>query len=136
MVIDCRNASATIGMDIINSAGPDVMQAEFLLFFTGWSAKWGSPDYFEGFPCIDADVADYVVSSGKKGIGIDAISVDPIADVNLPIHRLLLTSGKTVIVENLTNLDKVGNKLFTFYALPLKFDGADGAPVRAIAILA
>jgi amino acid transporter len=67
-------------------------------------------------------------------MGFDAISADPVTDGNLPIHRRLLASGQTVIVENLTNLDQIGPGLFTFCALPLKFAQADGAPVRAVAL--
>lgn len=135
LVLDCTGIEGTIGMDILHRAGPDLDRADFLLFRTGWDKKWGSPAYFEGFPCIDQAVAAYVVASAKKGIGLDAISADPVSDASLAIHRLLLASGKAVIVENLANLDKTGSGLFTFCALPLKFAQADGAPVRAIAIL-
>lgn len=135
LVLNCTSAAGRIGMDILDAAGPMLAQAEYLLFYTGWSKKWGSPAYFEGFPCIDEAVADYLIASGKKGVGVDAISVDPVTDENIPIHRRLLSGGKTVIVENLTNLDQIGSGLFTFCALPLKFENADGAPVRAIALL-
>ena len=40
-----------------------------------------------------------------------------------------------MIIENLTNLDKIGKGLFLFAALPLKYENADGAPVRAVAML-
>lgn len=135
LVFDCTKAGGLIGMDVLLTAGPALESAEFLLFHTGWSKRWGSPSYFEGFPCIDAAVAEYVVAAGKKGIGLDTISADPVADANLTIHRRLLAGGKTVIVENLANLDQIGFGLFAFFALPLKFVHADGAPVRALALL-
>ena len=37
--------------------------------------------------------------------------------------------------KDLTNLDQIGAPRCRFIALPLKLDGADGSPVRAIAIL-
>ena len=37
--------------------------------------------------------------------------------------------------ENLTNLSEIKSNHFTFCALPLKFENADGAPIRAIAII-
>ena len=68
------------------------------------------------------------------------IGVEPpsVADVNdreelVSIHRILLEGGVT-IVEGLTNLDELTQKQVTFIALPLKIDGGDGSPVRAIAI--
>ena len=36
-------------------------------------------------------------------------------------------------IENLMNLDKCGDDLFWFFALPLNHADADGAPIRAIA---
>jgi len=38
-----------------------------------------------------------------------------------------------VNIENLMNLDKCGDDLFWFFALPLKHVNADGSPIRAIA---
>ena len=134
LVLDCIGVTE-IDLDILHSAGPALEKAEFLLFYTGWAEKWGTPAYFEGFPCLSADAADYIVAAGKKGVGLDTISADPIAGCGLPIHRKLLSSGKTLIIENLTNLNKIQcSGLFTFCALPLKFAGADGAPARAIAM--
>ena len=67
-------------------------------------------------------------------MGTDALSVDTLADKALPAHRALL-SGGLVIIESLCLRKLVGRKGFMFYALPLKFENADGAPVRAIADL-
>jgi kynurenine formamidase len=51
-----------------------------------------------------------------------------------PVHKILLRR-KIPIIEGLTNLDKLLGKKFQFIALPLKIDGVDGAPVRAVAVL-
>lgn len=59
--------------------------------------------------------------AGKKGLGFDTIGIDPIADEGLTRHRLLLSQRDIVIIENLTNLDKIGGGLFLFAALPLKY---------------
>ena len=40
-----------------------------------------------------------------------------------------------VVIENLTCLGEIGNELFTFCALPIKYSNSDGAPIRAIAVL-
>ena len=42
--------------------------------------------------------------------------------------------GKIVIVECLTALRDLRQETVEFIALPLKIDGGDGSPVRAIAI--
>jgi arylformamidase len=51
-----------------------------------------------------------------------------------PVHKILL-GQKIPIIEGLVNLDKLVGKKFEFIGLPLKIDGIDGAPVRALAIL-
>ena len=81
-------------------------------------------------------MADWLLKTGKKGIGLDTIGLDPIADENLTLHRKLLADDRMVIIENLTNLEQVGDGVVFFCALPLKQADADGAPVRAAAFWA
>ena len=38
-------------------------------------------------------------------------------------------------MENLANLDQFGDGLFTLFALPLRYQDADGSPIRAVAVL-
>lgn len=112
---------------------PAAEQADFLLFYTGWGKFWGKPEYFGNYPCVTNQVVDFLIQTGKKGVGLDTISLDPIA--SLTLHRQLLSTNKTVIIENLCNLDKLPQGLFTFCALPLRYENADGSPIRAVAIL-
>ena len=42
---------------------------------------------------------------------------------------------KVTVIEYLTNLDEIGAPRCRFVALPLKLEGADGCPVRAIAMV-
>jgi kynurenine formamidase len=135
LVIDCSQLQEgeRITMSFIEAVKEKADKADFLLFYTGWDKKWGTGSYFGNYPCITEEVAEYLINSKKKGIGVDVISVDPIA--SLKIHRILLSETEIVIIENLTNLGHVGNELFTFCALPMKFQNSDGAPVRAVAIL-
>lgn len=137
LVIDCTGLKAgqRITMEHIDRVKEKAEQAEFILFHTGWDAYWGSADYFGDYPYITDEVAEYLIHSKKKGVGLDVIGIDPIADANLSIHRRLLAETEIVIIENLTNLGQVGGELFTLCALPLKYKDADGAPARAIAIL-
>ena len=49
-------------------------------------------------------------------------------------HHAFFPAGITV-VEYLTNLDRIGDLRCQFVALPLPVEGADGSPVRAVAIV-
>ncbi len=135
LVIDCSDirAGGQITMDRVKKYR-DADSAEFLLFRTGWDKKWGTEDYFGDYPCITHEIAEYLTSSGKKGVGIDTIGIDPISDVNLTVHKLLFQEHDIVVIENLTGLEQVTEGLFTFCALPMKYKDADGAPIRAIGI--
>lgn len=116
-------------MEKIASAGRDADCAEFLLFRTGWDKRWGSSEYFGDYPSLTAEAADYLIKSGKKGVGLDVIGIDPIADANLTIHKQLFKESEIVVIENLKNLDLVGSGLLPFCALPMKYHNADGAPM-------
>lgn len=136
LVIDCTGlAGGTITMANLAPVRALADRAEFLLFHTGWDRFWGQDAFFSGFPAIDADVAQYLLDTGKKGAGTDAISIDRMEDGALPIHRLLLGARPFVILENLNRLSLAGPRPFFLCALPLRLERADGAPVRAIAIL-
>jgi len=135
-VIDCTDLQegGRITMEHVRR-NPNAEVAEFLLFRTGWDRYWGKELYFGDYPCITPEVASYITASGKKGVGLDTIGLDPIADVGLTLHRQLLQDHDVVIIENLTGLDQLGSELVIFCALPLKHEQADGSPIRAIAIL-
>ena len=136
-VIDCRDLKPgeRITMDHVNRNRANADAAEFLLINTGWDRYWGQEEYFGDYPYIDEEVADYLIAFHKKGIGLDVIGLDPIADDGLTLHKRLLRENEIVIIENLTGLEKLGKGLFTFCALPLKHMDADGSPIRAIAML-
>ncbi|MDS0525645.1 cyclase family protein [Clostridium sp. SHJSY1] len=137
LVIDCTDLleSQKITINYIESVKEKANKADFLLFYTGFNARWGKNSYFREYPCLTEEVIEYLIQSKKKGVGLDVISIDPISDINLTLHKKLLFDNDIVIIENLTNLGDIGSDLFTFLALPLKFENSDGAPVRAIAIL-
>jgi kynurenine formamidase len=122
-----------ITADYLKAQNGHLRRADFALLYTGWEKRWGTEAYFEDtFPVPDEAAARYLVSCGLKGIGIDALSVDRLASPDFPVHKALL-SGGLVTVENLCLKKLVGREDVMFFALPLKYQNADGAPVRAIA---
>lgn len=137
LVVDCTDApeGGRIGLERIARQREQADRADFLLLRTGWDARWGTPAYFGEYPVITEEFADYLLATRKKGVGLDVIGIDPIADANLSLHRRLLSQADFVIIENLCNLGACGEGLFSFFALPLKFADSDGAPVRALALL-
>ena len=143
LVIDCRMLpkGEEISVSLLKEKGNKLNEADFLLFLTGHSKRWGSPDYFSDFPIMSEEVVEWVNRHKLKGIGIDAPSFDPVAvdeqeqaSDGLPNHCAILKTNNTVLLENLCRLEDVGNELFTLCALPLNTVNADGAPARIIAL--
>ncbi len=111
----------------------DFRGLDFVLLNFNWAGQWGKNRFYQDYPIIDSHTAAILSITGLRGVGMDTPSVDN-HESELDNHHILLASGMLVI-ENLINLDKVGNRPFTLVALPLKWKDADGAPCRAVAVL-
>lgn len=135
LVIDCTSLKEgePITMDHLSRYGTKAETADFLLFYLGWDARWGSEAYFGDYPCIDDAVLEYILEGSYKGIGFDVIGLDPIADGNLTRHKKLFQTRDIINIENLCNLGLCGNDLFWFSCFPLKISDCDGSPIRAVA---
>ena len=136
-VVDCTDCGEgeEIPLSRILALGEVARKADFLLIRTGWDRCWGGERYFGRYPVLSREAVRWIAGEGKKGVGLDVIGLDPIDEAALPRHRILLATGRSVIIENLCRLDQLPVGLIDFFALPLKFCRADGAPVRAVAAL-
>ncbi len=104
-----------------------------ILFKTRNSDNWvkDNAEFEKDFVALSPDGAQYLVDRNICLVGIDYLSVAPFLDPT-PTHEILLKAG-VVIVEGL-NLSKIKQGRYSFYCLPLKITGAEGAPARAILI--
>lgn len=104
-----------------------------VLLDTGWSRHFGTPRYAEGSPFLTGDGARFLVDSGVRLVGIDAINIDDIeSGGERPAHSILLAAGVHV-VEHLTGLDAVPSRGARFTAAPPAIRGFATFPVRAFA---
>lgn len=106
----------------------------WVVIYTGWSRHWGTEEYFDHFPVLSPEAAEFLVEKEITGIGLDVISIDAIDSVDYPVHNVILGNG-LFIIENLTNLHRIPHKYFRLAAFPLKIKDGDGSPVRAVAVL-
>jgi kynurenine formamidase len=132
--LDVSGVGPVITAEFLRSHHDDIYCADYILFYTGWEARWGTEAFLEDtYPVPDEEAAHYLVSCGLKGVGTDALSVDRLSGPST-VHTILMKADQ-VILENLC-LEKVRErKDFLFFALPMKFQNADGAPIRAFAEL-
>ena len=130
VVVDCRGEK-DISLPLLQRY--DLSGVDFVLFCTGWDKKWGTPAYYENFPCLTAEAAAYLAALPLKGVGEDSISLDPCDSTDFPNH-ITLMKADFINTENLKGLDALLGRRFTFVTLPLKFENADGCSCRAIAM--
>ena len=102
----------------------DVRPAQLLLRTTpssprSWRAGW----YSKRIKALALDSPqDQVQGTGEPRPG------------DFPVHRTFLGKG-IPFIEHLANLHKVRQRTFTLIAFPIKIEGGDGAPCRAVAMV-
>lgn len=104
-----------------------------IFFYTEWQKNLNNNCYFINNPGLSESAATYLVSKKINLVGIDSPSIDLGQDKNFKVHQIL-AKNNILIVENLSNLNKISSKQFDFVILPLKLKDATGSPVRAVAI--
>jgi kynurenine formamidase len=105
-----------------------------VLVNTGWSAHWGSDQYFENHPFLTEEAAVFLRDAGVVLVGIDSHNIDDTRSKARPVHSVLLRH-EILIVEHLCQLDQVPEGAFRFHAVPPKIKGFGTFPVRAYAEL-
>ena len=122
----------SIGAAVLDGAGIPP-RTRRVLFRTRNSDFWakGEKSFQRDYVAISPDGAEYLVNRGVKLVGVDYLSVAPFTE-SIPTHQTLLNAG-VVIVEGL-DLSRVSQGRYAFYCLPLKVQGSDGAPARAILV--
>lgn len=88
-------------------------------------------NFHKDYVGVSAEAAEYLVKRGVKLLGVDYLSVAPYKNTK-PTHVALLKAG-VVIVEGL-NLAQVSHGRYNLICLPLKLEGRDGAPARAVLV--
>jgi arylformamidase len=127
---ECLVLDAT-GLDEL---GPELfadlsLPPRVLLKTLAWTDHTRFPD--EVPVLTEASVA-LLASRGVRLIGLDVPSVDRLQSKNLPIHHALAAAGIHVL-ESL-DLRQIAPGSYQLIALPLRLDGADGSPVRAVLV--
>ena len=105
---------------------------ERLLFKTRNARLLDDDDFRRDFVYLTLDAARWLVERGVRLVAIDYLSVEKMdAEPNI-VHQTLLRAG-AVIVEGV-DLREVAPGPYFLACLPLKLEGADGSPVRAVLV--
>jgi kynurenine formamidase len=122
-----------------------VREGDIVLLRTDWDLKSNieTREFWTQGPFTCRDAAEWLAERQVKAVGYDYAADEPLRiDPEHPqrfgreehtTHAVFFPRGIGVI-EYLANLREIRAERFEFVALPLKVLGADGSPVRAIAI--
>ena len=132
--------------DLERRAG-HVGRGDIVLLRTDWPLKCPveSERFWRAAPFTGRGACEWLVKHGAKTVGYDyppdhairTMIFEPgraVARHDCTTHDVFFPAGITVI-EYLTNLDQIQAPRCRFIALPLKLEGGDGSPVRAIALV-
>ncbi len=126
-VLDLRGLAA---IDANALRGHEIQRGDIVLFLTDNSERWAKPGFQQDFTYVTRDAAEYLVERGVKTIGMDYLSIEQFGSKTFEVHKLLLGAG-ILIVEGL-DLRGIAAGPYMFTCLPLKLEGVDGAPARAV----
>lgn len=101
---------------------------ERLLLRTGSAPP--SARFDPAFTAVSAAAIELAAARGVRLLGVDTPSVDPAGSDTLPAHQAARRSG-VLLLEGL-DLSAATPGLWELIALPLRLDGMDASPVRAV----
>jgi arylformamidase len=104
-----------------------------VLIKTGWDRHFNTPAFYENFPCLTREAAEYLVSRRIGLLGMDIPSPSPVDDPEQAIHKTLLGAG-IILLEALRNLTLLRGDACELIALPPLFKHLSGAPCRVVAV--
>ena len=106
-------------------------RGERVLFKTSNSDLcWSRSCFFKNFVHVNEDGARHLVAHGVQTVGVDYLSVGGYERDGVQTHQALLRAGVWVI-EGL-DLSPVEPGRYEMICLPLRIEGCDGAPARAL----
>jgi arylformamidase len=88
------------------------------------------PSFCEDYVHLTESGARYLIEKGVCMAGIDYLSIEKYKNPGAPVHTLLLRAN-VLVVEGVHLLD-VPPGPYEIFCLPLRIQGADGAPARVI----
>lgn len=107
-----------------------IKENDIVLFKTSNSLIPYDGEFHKDYVYMDVSAAKYLIDKRIKAVGVDYLSIDGFYTEDYAVHKLLLSKG-VGIIEGLM-LKDVAEGSYFLSCLPLKLEGADGSPVRAV----
>ena len=89
-------------------------------------------DFTTDFCSLSPELVRFASEKGVCLIGLDTPSVDPYSSKKLEAHNAIADCNMAILEGVI--LQHVEDGIYTLIALPLKIEGSDASPVRAVLI--
>lgn len=103
-----------------------------VLIRTRNSALLQRNEFFPDYTYLAPDGAQYLADAGVELVGVDYLSIEQFHSGHHRTHRTLL--GKDVVIIEGLDLSVPPAGDYQLICLPLRLEGLDGAPVRAVLV--
>ena len=103
-----------------------------ILLRTRNSALLSQKEFVRDYTYLAPDGAQYLVDNGVELVGIDYLSIEQFHSGHHMSHRILL--GRSVVILEGLDLSVPAPGEYELICLPLRIEGCDGAPARAVLI--
>ena len=103
-----------------------------ILLRTRNSALLSRKEFVPDYTYLAPDGAEYLVDKGVELVGIDYLSIEQFHSGHHRTHRTLL--AKSVVILEGLDLSVPAPGEYHLVCLPLRIEGCDGAPARAVLI--
>jgi arylformamidase len=110
----------------------DLKRHKRILLRTRNSALLAQRDFVRDYTYLAPDGAEYLVDNGVEVVGIDYLSIEQFHSGHHRTHRTLL--AKSVVILEGLDLSVPPPGEYQLVCLPLRIEGCDGAPARAVLI--
>jgi len=110
----------------------DVKGHKRILIRTRNSALLSQKEFVKDYTYLAPDGAQYLVDLGVELVGVDYLSIEQFHSGHHRTHRTLL--GHAVVIVEGLDLSAPPPGEYQFICLPLRIEGCDGAPARAVLI--
>ncbi len=119
----------------VKQSGHAIPKGGTVLLCTGhYERTFPKLAYSNDNPGVNVAATEWLAKQGIVHFGIDSMRPGPEGDVNSLVHKACLELGITHL-ESLCNLESLlGQGVFKFICLPLKWRNGTGSPVRAVAV--
>jgi arylformamidase len=120
----------SVGARELEAAGIDGHKR--VLLHTKNSALLRAREFQKDYTFLAPDGAQFLVDAGVELVGIDYLSIEQFHSGHHKTHRTLL--DKSVVILEGLDFSSVAPGVYDLVCLPLRLEGCDGAPARAVLI--